>query len=348
MSRSVTEIPRHLRRQLERTVHKTGDKDHARRALAVIQLWETGGCVAEVARRVCAARSSVQRWRALFEEFGVRGLEPQRRGRSDWKATDKVLSELENLVKSTPREHGYIRSRWSSELLARVLGERLGIAVHATTIRRWLERLTIVWRRARPTLRMRDPRRGARMRAVNRALARGEADPYTEVFYVDEADVDLNPRLGACWTPRARQAEVVTPGTNRKNYLAGALHAQSGRVVCVEHQCKDSLLFIRLLHELKRTYRRARNIVLIVDNYCIHKSRVTQSWLARNPKFELVFQPPYCPWVNVIERLWKALHDTVTRNHQHANMESLMRDVWTFIWAAQPFPGSQHGLAETM
>ncbi len=61
-----------------------------------------------------AVRSAllVQRWRALFEEHGSEGLEPQRRGRSDWKVNDKVLNELEKLPKSTPGEHGYIRSRW--------------------------------------------------------------------------------------------------------------------------------------------------------------------------------------------------------------------------------------------
>ncbi len=61
MQHSVIEIPRDTRRQLKRIVHKTTDKHHARRALAILQLWETGGCVAEVARRLCAARSSVQR-----------------------------------------------------------------------------------------------------------------------------------------------------------------------------------------------------------------------------------------------------------------------------------------------
>ena len=58
MQHSVNEIPRYTRRQLKRTVHKTTDKQHARRVLAILQLWETGGCVAEVARRLCAARLS--------------------------------------------------------------------------------------------------------------------------------------------------------------------------------------------------------------------------------------------------------------------------------------------------
>lgn len=42
---------------------------------------------------------------------------------------------------------------------------------------------------------------------------------------------------------------------------------------------KSSALFISLLKRLKATYRRAKTITLIVDNYIIHKSRETQSWL---------------------------------------------------------------------
>lgn len=345
MYHSVTKIPRHVRRQLQRVVQKSRDKNHARRALAILQLRETGGCVAEVARRLCAARSSVQRWGGLFEDYGVQGLAPLRRGRSDYKAHDKVLEALEKLLDTMPQDHGYLRSRWSSELLAVVLKQCTGVSVHATSIRRWLKRLAYVWRRARPTVHIRDPRKSARMRAVNRALSEGERDPFTEVFYADEADVDLNPRIGADWMPRGQQLAVPTPGKNRKRYLAGALNTRTGHVVWGEHERKDSSLFIHLLYKLHRTYRRARRIILIVDNYVIHKSRVTQSWLARHPKFRLVFQPAYCPWVNAIERLWKQLHDTVTRNHRHATMSKLMHDVRTFMKALSPFPGAGQALA---
>ena len=34
-------------------------------------------------------------------------------------------------------------------------------------------------------------------------------------------------------------------------------------------------------------------------------------------KFRLFFQPTYHPWVDRIERLWKTLHDTITRNHRY-------------------------------
>lgn len=344
---SVTEIPRYVRRQLKRTVQKPPDGEHGRRALAILQLWDAEGNVTEVARRLCAARSSVHRWRSLFEQFGQAGLVSQTRGRQDAKASDKLLKALENLCEGSPQDHGYVRSRWSCELLALVLFERTGIEVHATTIGRWLADLDFAYRRARPTLHIRDPRKTQRMKAVTRALREAEHQAGTEVFYTDEADIDLNPRIAPQWSRRGCQHTVATPGKNRKHYIAGALHARTGKVVWVEHERKDSLLFIHLLYRLKRTYRKAKRIVLIADNYIIHKSGVTARWLANNPKFEMVFQPAYCPWVNAIERLWKALHDTVTRNHKHSTLNKLMRDVRRFLQVCQPFPGNYHALATT-
>ncbi|MGB2517587.1 IS630 family transposase, partial [Shewanella algae] len=97
---------------------------------------------------------------------------------------------------------------------------------------------------------------------------------------------------------------VVTPGNNRKHYLAGTLHTKTGKVLYVSSASKASELFIAVLEKLKRHYRKAKPITLILDNYIIHKSRKTLAWLKSNPKFRLLFQPVYSPWVNKIERLW--------------------------------------------
>ena len=104
------------------------------------------------------------------------------------------------------------------------------------------------------------------------------------------------------------------------------------RLVYVEGDQKASWLFLNLLRALLDAYRWARKIHLILDNYIIHKSRIVQAWLAANGvKFQLHFQPPYCPQANKIERLWKDLHDHVTRNHQHPTMAGLMRAVHGYL-----------------
>ena len=342
MLHSIEDMPRPVRRRLKKIVQKSTDKDHARRAQALLHLAEGHG-VAETARRIYAARSSVGRWRNLYEEYGEDGLVPAQRGRVAWTTTEKLAKAMSQLLEKTPQDYGYLRSRWSSELLARVLRETYAIEVHPSTLRRFLHRLGFVWRRARPILNRRDPRKNQRLQAIERALNHRQRG--VEVFYVDEADVDFNPRIGAAWTQRGRQTGVVTPGQNQKHYLAGALHAHTGRIVWVEHARKTSELFIKLLEVLLRTYRRATRLVLILDNYIIRKSTVVKRWLAANPKFELLFQPTYSPWVNRIERLWKAMHDTVTRNHQCKTFQELSQHISRFLEAASPFPGNQHGLA---
>lgn len=124
---------------------------------------------------------------------------------------------------------------------------------------------------------------------------------------------------------------MVTPGQNEKYYLAGALHSGTGKVSYVGCNSKSSVFFIGLLKHLKATYRRAKTITLIVDNYIIHKSRETQQWLKANPKFRVIYQPVYSPWVDHVERLWQALHDTITRNHQFHSMWQLLKR-FAILW----------------
>ncbi|WP_390503157.1 IS630 family transposase [Vibrio harveyi] len=107
---------------------------------------------------------------------------------------------------------------------------------------------------------------------------------------------------------------------------------------------KNSELFIAMMEKLKSQYHRAKTITLIMDKYIIHKSKKTQSWRKKNPKFVLLFQPVYSPWVNKIEKLWYALHETITRNHQSKTMWKLLKQVRHFMNNASQFPGGGHGI----
>ena len=51
---------------------------------------------------------------------------------------------------------------------------------------------------------------------------------------------------------------------------------------------------------------------------------------------KLHFLPPYCPDHNRIERIWKDLHDNVTRNHRCARMEELMAEVRSYLERPKP------------
>ena len=66
--------------------------------------------------------------------------------------------------------------------------------------------------------------------ATLRALLKRLPPDETAVF-MDEVDVNLNPKVGCQWMRRGDQAAVETPGTNEKRYLAGSIHWRTGRVI---------------------------------------------------------------------------------------------------------------------
>ena len=55
--------------------------------------------------------------------------------------------------------------------------------------------------------------------------------PEQDVFYADEADIDLNPRIDHAWMKKGTQTAIPTLGKNQKRYLARALNSETGQVV---------------------------------------------------------------------------------------------------------------------
>lgn len=68
--------------------------------------------------------------------------------------------------------------------------------------------------------------------------ALNNANEQTPVFYVDEVDIDFNPKIGNRWMKKGQQTTIPTPGMNQKRYLAGALNATTGNVIWVERKKK--------------------------------------------------------------------------------------------------------------
>ncbi|EBX2422509.1 TPA_asm: IS630 family transposase [Salmonella enterica subsp. enterica serovar Enteritidis] len=339
----IAAIPDEERQLMRKEAQQTYDKNHARRLIAMLMLHQ-GMTVTDVARLLCAARSSVGRWINWFTLHGVEGLKSLRPGRAPrWPVAD-ILQLLPLLVQRSPKDFGWLRSRWSTELLVLVINRLFDVTLHRSTLHRYLRQADMVWRRAAPTLKIKDPHYEEKRLVIDQALAQEQtAHP---VFYQDEVDIDLNPKIGADWMPKGQQKRIATPGQNQKHYLAGALHSGTGRVHYVSGSSKSSDLFISLLEMLRRTYRRAKTITLVADNYIIHKSRKVERWLEENPKFRLLFLPMYSPWLNPIERQWLSLHETITRNHQCRYMWQLLKQVAQFMNAASLFPGNQQGLAK--
>ncbi|HDY8954128.1 TPA: helix-turn-helix domain-containing protein, partial [Klebsiella pneumoniae] len=175
--------PRDERRLMQKAIHKTRDKNHARRLTAMLML-HRGERISDVARTLCCTRSFVGHWIGWFTVSGVEGLKSLPAGRSRRWPFEHICTLLRELIKHSPCDFGYQRSRWSTELLAIKINEITGFQLHAGTVRRWLPSAGLVWGRAAPTLCIRDPHKDEKMAAIHKAL--GECSAEHPVFYEDE------------------------------------------------------------------------------------------------------------------------------------------------------------------
>lgn len=332
MNGIVPVLSRRDKRRLVKNFRKCKEARLKMRYQMVLNLLE-GRSVADTARAVGVAESTIRRVAARFREAGEAGLIDRREENGERKLDEDYLGILYQVVMSTPRKYGYRRPTWTRELLVKVMQKLTGQRIHVATMSRALKQIGA--RRGRPKPTVESPwSKRAKCRKLQEIQDLLDNLPEDEVaVYEDEVDIHLNPKIGWDWMVKGQQKTVLTPGQNEKRYLAGAQNAKTGELIWVEGERKTSLLFIRLLWELVMHYHEAKVIHVILDNYVIHSTKQVAVSLQtpEGQRLKLHFLPPYCPDENRIERTWQDLHANVTRNHTRATMKELMSDVRYYL-----------------
>ncbi len=298
-------------------------------ALHILLLCASGRTPSEIADFLFCSRSSVYRTVEAYRRGALGTAQATEREGRDEGGMPFYMSSLTRsllaIIKRVPSAFGWCRTRWSCQTLALELRARRGCNISRETIRRWLHEQGYVWKRARHVARDDDPDRVtklARIRHITEHLRPSEV-----LLFIDELDIHLLPKLGYEWMPRGTQIEVMTPGTNQKRYLAGALNYVTGKITHVIGERKNRFLVIDLLCALDRQFLSATKIYLVADNYRIHKAKAVEEWLKHHPRFEIVWLPSYCPKANPIERAFGDVHDKCTRNHKRTQIADLVNDV---------------------
>lgn len=298
--------------------------------LHILLLCASGRTPSEIADFLFCSRSSVYRTVAAYRTGKM--------GHRCWGAAADTLvppvlrswqRSLLALLQRTPAAYGWCRTRWSCATLALQVAAARGYRVSRETIRRTRHQLDYRWKRARHAARDDDPARVQKLARIRHLIETLSGN--TALFFADELDIHLLPKLGYEWMLRGTQREVMTPGKNEKSYLAGALNHATGKLLHLVGERKDRFLFIELLKVMERACPATKftKIYVVADNYRIHTAKAVQAWLTQHPRFEVVFLPSYCPRANPIERAFGDVHDKCTRNHKRTRIADLVSDV---VW----------------
>lgn len=322
------------RRALKQGVrHEVGRVSERMRA---ILLSGRGYAVPEIARVFECDEATVREWISRFETGGVAGLRDRPKSGRRPRATPAAREHLRRVVEAGPASVGHAGGVWTVVTLKLYLFVTEGVAMSGTTVRRVLLALGFRWRRPKLALPV-DPAAAPKLWQLAATLLAAPAEAV--VLALDECDVHLVPTLRAMWMRRGQQGEVMTPGSNRKRGVFGAL-ALEGPTPGAWHysvtERKRAVEFLAFLEQLLGAYPGAP-LYVVLDNASIHTAKRTRAWLAEHPRVTLCFLPSYAGHrENPVEKVWWRLKQQVTANRLYGDIEKLVAAVDAFFGTFTP------------
>jgi transposase len=188
------------------------------------------------------------------------------------------------------------------------------------------------WRRPRLVAKG-DPDRDQLLATLRQTIA--ELPPGAVVLAEDETHVNLLPWVRSTWIVRGTRQQVMTPGTNRRRSVFGAVDLASGRFTYQVTRKAVSASFCVFLEQLQQAYPAAPVVAVVCDNVIIHRSKLVQRWLAAHPRVLVLHGARYSPHDNPVERIWAALKACLANNPTQT-IQGRVRQVHAFFRQRSP------------
>jgi transposase len=130
----------------------------------------------------------------------------------------------------------------------------------------------------------------------------------------------------------SRQTKKIMANTGRRRVnIIGGVNAVTMKVsTLVTGKNCDKSIIIEYLKKLRQQYPQKNKIYMILDNATYNRSKEVKA-IAKSCNIELVYLPPYCPNLNLIERLWKYFKKEVVQNKYYEQFEEFETFIIAFF-----------------
>jgi transposase len=136
------------------------------------------------------------------------------------------------------------------------------------------------------------------------------------IYFVDAVHPQHNPILGYGWIKRGQEQTLPSNTGRQRLNINGAINIAALSAEVRFDDTINATSTIALFQQLEAANPTADRILVIGDNARYYKAKLVSAYL-ENSRIEFVSLPPYCPNLNLIERLWKFLKRQVLHNQYY-------------------------------
>ena len=301
--------------------HRASRQKRQADRIKTILLLNDGYSFAEISKILMLDDSALRRYHVEYLEGGIDGLlsDNYTGGRSYLSVQEQA--ELRNHIE----KQLYIRARDICEFVKK----KYRVEYSEEGMIGLLHRMGFVYKKTKLIPGKADPEKQKSFvkyyNKVKRTKASGD-----RIYFMDGCHPMHNPIEGYGWILKGTEKEIPSnTGRDRVN-INGAYCVETQEVIVREDEKINAQSTILLIEQLKQNQTRGR-ILVFADNARYYRSREVREYLERNPRVEMLFLPPYCPNLNLQERIWRFMKEKIIHNTYYPTFKEFRKEILGFF-----------------
>lgn len=273
-----------------------------------------GQSYSEVADNLLLDDDTVRNWYRIFKDEGVEGLKLDlyMGGASKLDATQ--LDELDRYVDGSICLTSKAVSDW--------VVQKWGIRYSVSGMTGLLHSLEFSYKK--PSITPGKAPEEAEQREFVRIIESiiENKDALDQLYFMDAVHPMLNPIAGYGWIRKGKEKEIPSNTGRERLGINGAYGVEEQVAIVHESKAVNAQSTIEVCEKLKE-WQVFGLILIFADNARYYKCKVMEQYLAENPRIIFIHLPPYCPNLNLIERLWKFYKKKCLCQRRYPNLEKM-------------------------
>ncbi|HKO93881.1 MAG TPA: IS630 family transposase [Polyangiaceae bacterium] len=138
-----------------------------------------------------------------------------------------------------------------------------------------------------------------------------------------------------------RAKQEIDYGRRGKGYIFGAFRPATGEAFTRPYLSRSTACWVAFLEEVELWLpAESERVYAILDNLRAHRATDVLLFMLAHPRWEMVFQPKYAAYLNLIEPWWKVLRSLALKGRRFETWEEIVQAVAraTTYWNAHRHP----------
>jgi transposase len=331
-----------MEKELRTNAKKLSPEEQYQIRRNIIRLAEKGHANDNIAETLDISLRLVQATKKNYEENGLEGIKPRRRGRK--KGEKRILTpeqerEIQGIIiDKNPEQMKLKCCLWTRKAIHELIVEKYKLDMPLSTLGYYLDRWGFSVQRPVKKARKQDSERVEKWlhEAYPGIAAKAKAEN-AEIYWGDETAIQNTANYARGYSPKGKTPVLEVESKKIKLNLLSAISNQGKLRFTITKESINADILIDFMKRLVKDT--GRKVLLILDNLRVHHAKKVAEWLAlRRDEIELFFLPPYAPEHNPDEYLNSDLKRAIEKLPMPRSERELEHNARSFLKFDQLHP----------